>query len=207
MTTTDVAELLRSMPDLEPPADAWRDIVARQTRRARLRRMRWSGGLVAAVSVVFAIVGGALYLRRAGDGGSPGMAPPVKPIMVSAPAMRPDVRVADARVRALQQRSHFMERVLSEMPRRSRVARADTAGVIAELEDRIAAVDYQLNRAAVNRTGFDRAPAGRPARQAPVVAPRFRMKAADTSDLWRRRVEYMDQLVRARYAEASATGY
>jgi len=159
---------------------------------------------VAAVSVAIAIIGGALYLRRAGDAESPGMAPPVEPIMVSAPAIRPDVRVADTRVRALQRRSHFMERVLSEMPRRSRVARADTAGVIAELEDRIAAVDYQLNRATVNRTGFDRAPAGWPARQTPDMNPRFRSQATDTSDLWRRRVEYMDQLVRARYAEVSA---
>ncbi len=77
MTTTDVAELLRSMPDLEPPVDAWHGITARQTRRARVHRMRWSGGLVAAVSVAIAIIGGALYRRRAGGTESSGMAPPV----------------------------------------------------------------------------------------------------------------------------------
>ena len=128
----------------------------------------------------------------------------VQPIIVSAPAVqsaiRPDERAGDPEVRALQQRSQYMERLISGMPRRGWVARADTAGVIAELEDRIAAVDYQLNRAESLKAGLDR-------RESPAAGNHPRYERADAPDLWRRRVEYMDQLVRARYVEADVTGY
>jgi len=203
--TTDVAELLRSMPDLEPPADAWHRIAAKHARRMWLDRAHWGGGLVAAASVVIAIIGVALYLERPEVAAVPVAQSVIKPIIVSAPAIRPDVRAADAQVRALQRRSHYMERVLSQMPRRGRVAHADTAGVIAELEDRIAAVDYQLNRTGVNRMGADPASVGWSGRQVPVSGPRY--ESTDTSDLWRHRVEFMDQLVRARYTEAGVNGF
>jgi hypothetical protein len=191
--TPDVAKLLHSMPDLEPPADGWQRLVARQ---ARLGRMRWGGkfAVAASVIVVFTAVVGALYLDWPGFTASP----VIQPIIVSAPAMRPEDRAIEARVWALQQRSQQMERLLGELPPRGRVAYADMAGVIAELEDRIAAVDYQLNKAGLNRSSADRQQSGR---------LNGRLEQADAPDLWRRRVEFMDQLVRARYVESGAEGF
>jgi len=196
---TDVAELLRAMPELEPPADTWQRIVAQS---ARLNRLRWSGGLAVAASVVIAIIIGVLYLERPEFAAPAAVQPSIQPLIVSAPAIRPEVRTVDAQVRVLQQRSHDMERILSGLPRRGRVARADTAGVIAELEDRIAAVDYQLNRAGLDRAGrLSRRTPG----LAPVAGPRYEL--TDAPDLWRRRVEFMDQLVRVRYAETGMNDF
>ncbi len=203
--TTDIAELLRSMPDLEPPVKGWQYIARQQVRRKLLRR---GGGMAVAASVMIAVAVGALYFERPDIVASPAVQSTVQrmvqPIIVSAPAVqstiRPDERAGDPEVRALQQRSQYMERLISGMPRRGWVARADTAGVIAELEDRIAAVDYQLNRAESFKTGFNR-------RESQAAGNHPRYERADAPDLWRRRVEYMDQLVRARYVEADVTGY
>ena len=44
-----------------------------------------------------------------------------------------------------------MERLLRGLPPRNQVVRVDVAGAIAELQDRIAVVDYELNRAVQGR--------------------------------------------------------
>ena len=198
--TADIVELLRSMPDLEPPADGWRRVAARQV---RLSRMRWRGGLAAAASVIIVATAGFLILQQREFAVAPTGPSVIEPIIVSAPAMQPEVREADAQVRAWQQRSQYMERLLGELPARARIARADMAGVIAELEDRIAAVDYQLNR-----VGWSRAMrSGGGVERQRVPADGSRYQPAEASDLWRRRVEFMDQLVRARYLETGASGF
>ncbi|MBT77724.1 MAG: hypothetical protein QF483_00395 [Gammaproteobacteria bacterium] len=193
----DVAELLRSMPDLQPVADGWQRITACQARQASLYRARLAAGLaVAAVGMAI------LFTVQHQQEPDLTVAPAVAPIVVSAPVMPPATDLADAQLREWQQRSQHMQQVLSGLPRRGPVVRADTAGVIAELEDRIAAVDYQLNRVGLRRadrllpraTGFDQvAGAG--------------YQSADEPDLWRRRAEYMGQLVRARYTETGASGF
>jgi len=198
--TNDVAELLRSMPDLEPPADGWQRLTAQRVRR---NRARWGGGLSVAASVVVAIIIGTLYMEQPEFVAAPAEQSIVRPIIVSAPAIPPDVRAADARVRALQQRSQYMERLLRGLPPRGQVARADTAGVIAELEDRIATVDYQLNRTGLNRAGLNRSSIDR--RLVPTEGARY--ERADAPELWRRRVEFMDQLVRAHYVQTGADGF
>ncbi len=191
--TTDVAELLRLMPDLEPPVDGWQRLAARQS---RLGRVRWSGpfAVAASVVIVFAGIASALYLDWSGFSS----APVIQPMIVSAPAMRPEDREIETRVRALQHRSRQMERMLSDLPPRGRVAYADMAGVIAELEDRIATVDYQLNRAELARSSVIGQRSGR---------LEGYPEQSDTPGLWRRRVEFMDQLVRARYVETGAEGF
>ena len=188
----DIAQALRSMPDLEPPADGWRRIAAQYARRKLIRR---GGGFAVAASVVAVFIAGYWVLQPTmidpasqPESGAPAT---IQPIVVSAPAMSPDVRAANAEVRALQRRSQDMERLLGGLPRRGQVARADLAGAIAELEDRIAAVDYQINRTGLRPIGLNRAG----------------FSEAGTSDLWRRRVEFMDQLVRARYAETGVDGF
>ncbi len=206
--TRDIAEQLRSMPDLEPPADIWAKIM---TKRAGVDRGRWGRGLAVAAAIGLALIGGYWTLQ------SPGLdaAPVVQPIMVSAPVSQrqSDVGGDEAQVRALQRHSQRMERVLGELPQRGRVIRADTAGVIAELEDRIAAVDYQLNQAGVNRgrltgRGGEQRQRGRSLQSFPGSAARGSpgYQRAGTRDLWRQRVEFMDQLVRAHYIETGSNG-
>ena len=202
---TDVADLLRSMPDLEPPADSWQRIAAQH---ARSGRAVWMVRFAVAASIIIAIVVGTVYFQQPEPIDQPIM---VSAPMVSAPAMRPDVRATNARVRLLQQRSQYMERLLRDLPPRSRLARADAAGVIAELEDQIAAVDYQLNRIGLNRvglsrTGIDRRQSARRTTGLALTGGRHDERS-DAPELWQRRVEFMDQLVRARYSEASFDGY
>jgi len=198
--TADVTELLRSMPDLEPPADGWQRIIAQRVRR---NRVRWGGGLAVAASVAVAIILGALYMERPEFVAAPAVQSAVRPLIVSALAIPPDVRAIDARVRVLQQRSQYMERLLRGLPPRGQVTRADTAGVIAELEDRIATVDYQLNRTESNRSRLNRS--GLDRRLVPADGARY--ERADAPELWRRRVEFMDQLVRAHYVQTGANGF
>ena len=54
--SNDVAELLQSMPELEPSADSWQRIAAQQAREASLHRVRLGGGFAAAAAVVIAII-------------------------------------------------------------------------------------------------------------------------------------------------------
>ncbi len=184
--TTDVAGLLRSMPLLQTPVDGWRRIAARQARHAR---RRWAG-LAIAASTVFAAVTGWLIF-----GPVAGVEPTVtvRPFIVEAPIRRQAAPWVDTEVVALRRRSQDMERLLGSLPPRGRLARADTVGVIAELEDRIATVDYLLNRAGQTPPGYTADPVARSAVDA-------------VPDLWRRRVVFMDQLVRARFAESGAEG-
>jgi hypothetical protein len=90
-----------------------------------------------------------------------------------------------------------MELLLRGLPPRGHLVRADTAGAIAELQDRIAAVDFELSRggraAAV--------PAGTTSTR---WAPE---RGATSQDLWQERVDLMDRLVRVRYQEAGAEAH
>ena len=72
--------------------------------------------------------------------------------------------------------------MLRGLPPGPNVVRADTAIAIAELQDQLAVVDYQLNRAAAR----------------PEQDPRA---------LWQQRVELMDRLLRVRYTEAGMEGF
>ena len=72
--------------------------------------------------------------------------------------------------------------MLRGLPPGAQVVRADTALTVTALEDRIASVDYRLNRVA-----------GRPHR--------------DSGDLWRERVELMRELLRVKYEEAGVAAF
>lgn len=184
--TADIAGLLRSLPLLQPPADGWRRIAARQARQAR---RRWAG-LAIAASLASAAVTGWLILGSP-EGAAPAVT--VQPFIVEAPARGRAAPRIDTEILALRRRSQDMERLLGNLPPRGRRARADTVGAIAELEDQIAVVDYRLNRAGQATPGFAGGPAARSG-------------ADEVPELWRRRIVFMDQLVRARYAESAAAG-
>ena len=83
----------------------------------------------------------------------------------------------DPTLEELRGRSQRLEAVLAAIQSQPRVTSARSAGAIAELEDGIALVDYQLSQ--VDAADLD---------------------AVTRRALWRKRVELMESLVTVRYA-------
>lgn len=139
---------LRALPSLSPPRDRWpviREHVLAERRQRRWARARWAALAVAAsVAVVIAV-------RGVEDRGFEG------------------TRGSD--LQQLVSQSQQLEETLRALDPASRVLSGAAAGAVADLEDRIAAVDARLSGA-------------------PQTAPRDEM-----ADLWRRRVELMQGLV------------
>ena len=79
--------------------------------------------------------------------------------------------------------SRQLENDLRSMPDEPRVRQAGTVATITEIEDRIAAIDYQLND------------------------PSLQMTEEEERIFWRERVKLMKLLVGLRYAQAQRTGY
>ncbi len=186
-TTNDVTDRLKALPDLRPPTDAWERIRTRQKRDRR--RIAWPVTAVAAAALVAVAFLADPILQIEPD--------PVAP--VESLIVRDDRAAASesSDVRRLQSRSRQIEQMLQGLPPPAQIVYADTAGAIVELEDRIAAVDYELNMAALKRaTGA----AVSPGRSIPGGPQGARV-------LWQRRVELMGQLLQVRYAEAGATPY
>ncbi|MBT8443284.1 MAG: hypothetical protein HKN81_03200 [Gammaproteobacteria bacterium] len=192
----DIGQVLRSLPDMAPPPDAWRKI------RARTRSNHAAAWAGIAVAACMAMVAFMLVTRDEAP------VEPVETFLVEAqplPGQADEDQRRSASVEELRQRSQHMERVLRGLPRSPEVVRVDVAGAIADLQDRIAAVDYELSRSTRTRraqqpSSIVRWPSGnesafRPASQSAPPAGR---------DLWQQRVELMDRLVRARYAEVGA---
>lgn len=183
-TTNDVTERLKALPDLRPPTDAWERIRTRQKRDRR--RITWPVTAAAAAALVaVAFLAGPIQQ--------------IEPVPVESLIVRDDRAAASesSDVRRLQSRSRQIEQMLQGLPPPAQIVYADTAGAIVELEDRIAAVDYELNMAALKRaTGG----AVAPGRSIPGGPQGARV-------LWQRRVELMGQLLQVRYAEAGATPF
>jgi hypothetical protein len=83
----------------------------------------------------------------------------------------------------LQAYSRKLESDLRALPAEPRVARAGTVATMSEIEDRIAAIDYQLNDTSVQMTGGDR------------------------EIFWRERVRLMKLLLQLRYAQAQRAAF
>jgi hypothetical protein len=79
--------------------------------------------------------------------------------------------------------SRKLESDLRALPDEPNVMRASTTLTLADLEDRIAAIDYQLNVSGVQ------------------------MSPEDQEIFWRERVRLMKLLVRLRYAQAQRTAF
>ena len=86
-------------------------------------------------------------------------------------------------LQTLMTESRELESNLRDLPAKPRVMRAGTAATIATLEDRIAAIDYQLND------------------------PESQLSPEDEEIFWRERVRLMKLLVRLRYAQAQRTAF
>jgi len=83
----------------------------------------------------------------------------------------------------LQSYSRKLESDLRALPDEPRVARAGTVATMSEIEDRVAAIDYQLNDPSVQMTDGDR------------------------EIFWRERVRLMKLLLQLRYAQAQRAAF
>ena len=151
-----VRSQLRALPSFAPPRDRWP--VVRQAARLERRRRQaswWAGTLAAAAMVVLSLV--ALRHRT--------------------PAPQ------DAALRQAMQESAAMEQVFRSLAPDDRAMTGRTAGVVADLEDRLAQVD-----AALNDPSAQRADPGR------------------VAELWRQRAGLLSALVDVHETRATYAG-
>ena len=86
-------------------------------------------------------------------------------------------------LQTLMTESRDLESNMRALPSAPRVQRASTMATISDLEDRIAAIDYQLND------------------------PSVQMSDADRELFWRERVRLMKSLLQLRYAQAQRAAF
>lgn len=159
---------LRALPPVPPGPELWARVVAAVEPPvevvARRSRMRLAvAGVAASLAVATSV---ALVVLQGVPGGS--ATDVATPIALAS---------AEPSVGDLKQRSQRLEAVLAALESTPRVTTARSAGTIAELEDGIALVDYQLGQ----------------------VEPGERDGALHRA-LWKKRVELMESLVTVRYA-------
>jgi hypothetical protein len=149
---------LKALPTLNPPRDRWplvRAQVVASRGRNRMVKVRWAS-LALAASLVGVIAVTRMQPQDPGTAGAQDL-------------------------QALLSRSQQLEERLQEYDAGSRVMSGATAGAVAALEDRIAAVDAELGDA--------------PGRQ-----------QDELMDLWRQRVQLMEGLVNVHVARATYSG-
>lgn len=169
---------LRELPEVMPPRDVWLRIREQAEAeglitQGRMRRpMTWHGGLgLAAAAALVAIMVPLLI----SDPDPAGVTEP--------PVTQAAGQAQVSTLQALMVESRQLESNLRAMPQEPRVAQAGTVATISEIEDRIAAIDYQLNDPAIVMTD------------------------AEEEIFWRERVRLMKLLVGLRYAQAQRTGF
>jgi hypothetical protein len=178
---------LRELPELHPPAGAWKAIAAveRETRLRRGVTMRRIAGAGIAAAVALAAI---VYLGSSERGPeltatttppsseAAGGAGPEHPVLTG--------RVVPASYSALVAESARLDRALGQLRYQRPLMSGATASTIAGLEDRIAFIDEQLTYGS--------------ARELP---------QPERTALWGERVELMNALVHVRYAQAQPTGF
>ena len=167
---------LRALPDTMPPRQVWARIREQAEAeglftdpQAQSRNGWYLGAGVAAAALLAAV----LMLGRV---------PETDPASV-VPQNIPSDLVAPSKLRALQVQSQQLESDLRALPEQPSVGRASTVATMSEIEDRIAAIDYQLNDATAEWVEGDR------------------------EIFWRERVRLMNLLLQLRYAQAQRAAY
>ncbi|HSM17197.1 MAG TPA: hypothetical protein VK845_09435 [Gemmatimonadales bacterium] len=154
---------LKALPTLTPPRDSWPAVRSRLV-KARRRRYAWGGvgGLALAASIALVLL--------------------LRPALPMPPSSSPN---AQAELEAAMLESRLLEQALTQYAPERRVTDGYTARVAAELEDRISALDQELQM-----TQMAPAPEGDRA----------------LLELWRQRVGLMDALVNVHLTRASNVG-
>jgi hypothetical protein len=168
---------LRALPDTMPPRAVWQRIREQAEAEGLFKRpmtqrpSTWYAGIGLAATIVFA----ALIMPGSNDG--------FQPELPTVPENLPTNLTEVTALQALMVESRQLESDLRALPGEPRVRRAGTAATISEIEDRIAAIDYQLND------------------------PGAQLSPGDEEIFWRERVRLMKSLLRLRYAQAQRTAF
>jgi len=180
--TADERDLLQlelnALPEVMPPRAVWHRIRKQAEaeglikQRPLSRPMTWHGGLGLAAAVALA----ALLIPVMTNTPEPGSA-------TVPPVTGPDNAVQVNALRALMVESRQLESDLRSLPAEPKVRQAGTVATISEIEDRIFAIDYQLND------------------------PAIQMTAEEEEIFWRERVRLMKLLVGLRYAQVQRTAF
>jgi hypothetical protein len=169
---------LNALPDTMPPRIVWERIRDQARAEGLIRRpvsarpSTWYAGigLAAAAALVFVL--------------APGMfETPVSDFPTVPANEEPTNSTAVNGLNALMVQSRQLESDLRALPDEPLVMRASTAVTLSSLEERIAAIDYQLN------------------------ASEVQMTPEEQELFWRERVRLMKSLVQLRYAQAQRTAF
>ena len=169
---------LRALPDTMPPRVVWQRIREQAEAEGLIKekglrkRSTWYTGVGLAAAALVAAVMLPRLLQEPVD------VPTVVPTSVGT-----TTQVALTTLQTLMTESREIESNLRALPDAPRVQRASTTATISDLEDRIAAIDYQLNDPAVQ------------------------MSPEDTELFWRERVRLMKSLLQLRYAQAQRAAF
>lgn len=168
-------EGLRSLPDTMPPRSVWLRIREQAEAeglltqpKARTHNKWYAGVGLAAAALMAAVM-------------MPGMQSQTGGITVPDATLTNTANLSNLAV--LQAYSRRLESDLRALPAEPRVARAGTVATIAEIEDRIAAIDYQLDD------------------------PSVEWADGDKEIFWRERVRLMKLLLQLRYAQAQRAAF
>ena len=169
---------LDALPETMPPRIVWQRVREQAEAEGLLQRpvsqrpSTWYGGLGLAAAVVLAVIVVPKMSETPLPDAStvPQVATQSSPVELNA-------------VQALMAESRQLESDLRSLPEEPRVMRAATAATLSELEDRIAAIDYQLNDSGVAMTREEK------------------------EIFWRERVRLMKSLVQLRYAQAQRAAF
>ena len=169
---------LRALPDTMPPREVWHRIREQAEAEGLLRRRNvmqkpstWYTGVgIAAAALVAAV------MLRGVLPETPDMTTVPTNAVTSSPLQLTTVQT-------MQRESRDIESTLLALPNAPAVQRASTMASIADLEDRIAEIDYQLND------------------------PSIDMSDEDRELFWRERVRLMKSLLQLRYAQAQRAAF
>ena len=171
---------LRQLDDTVPPRDVWARIEAQAQAEGLFRRRfgdgpRWFAGAGIAAAVVMAVLNMPMS-PSATDGGAETFEATPPPSVATTGTLPPDLS-------ALMVESRQIERDLRALPARPSMMQASTAATIADIEDRIAEIDYWLSH------------------------PRVRQDREQTEIYWRERVRLMNSLLSLRRAQAQRMAF
>ena len=169
---------LNALPDTMPPRVVWQRIREQAeaeglvTERGLRKRTTWYTGVgIAAAALVAAFM-------------LPGLLNDPTDSMTTVPTgAGPESQIPLTTLQTLMTESRQLESSLRALPDAPRVQRASTMATISDLEDRIAAIDYQLND------------------------PNVQMSDADRELFWRERVRLMKSLLQLRYAQTQRAAF
>ena len=169
---------LKRLPDTMPPRAVWQRIREQGAAEGllrppvSLRPSTWYGGVGIAAAVVLA----AIIVPRA-------ITTPAPESRTEPPMTAQTGQVELTALQALMVQSQQLESDLRALPEEPRVMRASTVATLSGIEDRIAAIDYQLSD------------------------PGVQMTPEEKEIFWRERVRLMNSLVQLRYAQAQRTAF